>query len=179
MNWQMGCQLQFEKYCLEQYWSYLYPFLDMPSLGKLAKICTNVIAHADWLIFLKHGWKYSVCSCTFDLSFADDLLGLMFPLARSSKAFLETGLLMFPLARSKFKGLSQTSSLWLGEINGLAFCRELLSWIIFPLLIVYLQYSYGKVRKTKVDFFERHGKHAIWKTRWIWHKENILSDFRE
>lgn len=58
LSWpQMGCQLKFEKYCLEQYWSHRYPFLDMKPSWKLAKICTNMIAHADRLIFLKHGWK--------------------------------------------------------------------------------------------------------------------------
>lgn len=42
------------------------------------------------------------------------VLGLKFPLARSSKLFSKW-LVMFPLARSKFKGLSQPGSLRLGR----------------------------------------------------------------
>lgn len=44
------------------------------------------------------------------------------------------------------------------EINGLAFCRELLPWIIFPSPYSLFQYSYGKIRKTNVVFWE------AWKT---------------
>lgn len=162
----------------EQYWSYLYPFLDGEASWKLAKICTKRDSSCR-LVDLSETWmEILVCSCTFDLSFADDLLGLMFPLARSLCSSWNRPVNVSPLARSKFKGLSQTSSLWL-EINGLAFCRELLSWIIFPSPYSLFQYSYGKVRKTKVDFFERHENMPSERLCWIWHKENILSDFRE
>lgn len=113
------------------------------------------------LVDLSETWmEILVCSCTFDLSFADDLLGLMFPLARSSKALLE------PPGRFHLPEASSKAFLKLAHYdldNGLAFCRELLSWIIFPSPYS-LFHSYGKVRKTKVDFFERYGKHAIWKT---------------
>lgn len=116
LSWPLtGCQLQFKKYCPEQCWNRLYPFLDMKPPWKLAKLCINVIAHADRLVFLKHEWKYFFAAALLTWAFPDDLLGLMCPPARSSKALLKMGLLMFPLARSKFTGLSRTSSLWLGR----------------------------------------------------------------
>lgn len=65
------------------------------------------------------------------------------------------------------------------EINGLAFCRELLPWIIFPSPYSLFQYSYGKIRKTNVVFLRGMENISSERFCWIWHKENILSDFRE
>lgn len=83
------------------------------TLSESIKLCQDSASREDSLISRVTDDK------TFLLNFQPEIswwfVGLGFPLTRSSKDLLKTRLLMFPLARSKFKGLSETGSLRFGR----------------------------------------------------------------